>query len=114
MRKRLKNFARTQSEFIFEYRSEYKPNVNMSKQMMIGSICLSDIPRDKVVVSEKNGKKYLNIVLWINEQEDKYGNNTSIQVGLSKEEREDGVKPTYVGNLKFNKQKVQAESELPF
>ena len=26
------------------------------------SICLTDLPKDKITVSEKNGKKYINIV----------------------------------------------------
>jgi hypothetical protein len=112
MKKRLN---RNQSELIFEYK--IKNQNDMSNQMMIGSICLSDIPKDKVVVSEKNGKKYLNVVLWINAEPDKYGNNASIQVGLSKEEREDKIKPTYIGNLKYNKGKSEGSKsgdDFPF
>jgi hypothetical protein len=62
-------------------------------------------------------KKYLNVVLWINGEPDKYGNNASIQVGLSKEEREDRVKPTYIGNLKYNKGKSEGSKsgdDFPF
>jgi hypothetical protein len=89
-----------------------KTKNTMSNQMMTGYICLSDIPKDKVSVSEKNGKKYLNVVLWINDAPDKYGNSAAIQVGLTKEERAAKVKPTYIGNMKLNQQK---DSEgLPF
>jgi hypothetical protein len=42
----------------------------------------------------------LNVVVWINDEADQYGNNASIQISQSKEEREAGVKATYIGNLK--------------
>lgn len=89
-----------------------KPSDKMAKQMMTGSLCLSDIPKDKVFVSEKSGKKYLNVVLWINEEPDKFGNHAAVQVGLTKEEREAKAKPVYIGNLKI--QGSKPESDLPF
>lgn len=94
------------------YLSQDKLNETMSKQMMTGSLCLSDIPKDKVFVSEKSGKKYLNIVLWVNEEPDKYGNHAAVQVGLTKEERESKAKPVYIGNLKI--QGAKPIDELPF
>lgn len=104
--------------FVSDLRQQYihrtKPNVTMSKQMMTGSLCLSDIPKDKVFVSEKSGKKYLNIVLWINEEPDKYGNNAAIQVGLTKEEREAKAKPVYIGNLKVQQKPAPDADALPF
>lgn len=69
-------------------------------QFLNGSICLSDIPADKITVSEKNGKKYLNVNVWINDQPDSYGNIASVSVSQTKEEREAKVKKTYIGNLK--------------
>jgi len=77
----------------------------MSK-LLTGSIDLSKIDKTKIVSTDKNGKpfengaKYLNVVVWINDEADKYGNNASIQISQSKEERESGVKATYIGNLK--------------
>ena len=65
-----------------------------------GSICLSDIPKEKITTSEKNGKKYLNFNLWVNDAEDQYGNIGSINVSQSKEEREAGQKKVYFGNIK--------------
>lgn len=65
-----------------------------------GSICLSDIPRDKVTISEKNGKKYLNINIWVNDEIDQYGNIGSIQLSQSKAERTSGEKKLYIGNFK--------------
>jgi len=95
-------------------RLETMKNQNtMSSQMMTGYLCLSDIPKDKVSVSEKNGKKYLNVVLWINSEPDKFGNSAAIQVGLTKEERAAKVKPLYIGNLKINTPKGGDEG-LPF
>ena len=74
--------------------------------MLTGSIDLNKIDKTKIVSTDKNGNpfesgaKYLNIVVWINDEADKYGNNASIQISQSKEEREAGVKATYIGNLK--------------
>jgi hypothetical protein len=77
----------------------------MSK-LLTGSIDLSKIDKTKIVDRDKNGNlfsngaKYLNVVVWINDEADQYGNNASIQISQSKEEREAGVKATYIGNLK--------------
>lgn len=65
-----------------------------------GSICLSDIPKDKIATSTKNGKKYLNITIWINDTVDQYGNIGSIQVSQTKDERDAKVKKQYIGNFK--------------
>jgi hypothetical protein len=65
-----------------------------------GSICLSDIPKDKITKSEKNGKSYLNFNLWVNDEKDQYGNIGSINVSQTKEERESGQKKVYFGNIK--------------
>lgn len=64
-----------------------------------GSICLSDIPKDKITEG-KNGKKYLNITLWVNDTPDQYGNIGSVQVSQTKEQREAQEKKTYIGNFK--------------
>lgn len=74
--------------------------------MLTGSIDLNKIDKTRIVSTDKNGNpfengaKYLNVVVWINDEADKYGNNASIQISQSKEERESGVKATYIGNLK--------------
>lgn len=69
-------------------------------QLFNGSICLTDIPKDKITTSEKNGKKYLNISIWLNDDVDQYGNIGSLQVSQSKQERESGEKKVYIGNFK--------------
>lgn len=74
------------------------PAIIMSKRYT-GSICLTDIPKEKIILG-KNGKKYLNVTLWLNDTEDQYKNIGSIQVQQSKEERESGGKGLYIGNFK--------------
>lgn len=78
-----------------------------------GSICLSDVPKEKITTSEKNGKKYLNVSLWINDAEDQYGNIGSLQVSQTKDERESGAKKTYIGNFKEPKPAANAAPTLP-
>jgi hypothetical protein len=72
-------------------------------QTLLGSICLTDIPKDKITVSEKNGKSYLNLVVFINDELDKFNNIASVVVSQSKEERDAKVKPSYIGNFKDSK-----------
>lgn len=88
----------------------------MSK-MLSGSICVSDIDKNKLTKA-KNGKLYLPIVVWLNDKEDEYENIASIQTSQTKQEREDKVKATYLGNLKdFSKESTPSEEEkydLPF
>lgn len=100
----------------------------MSK-MLTGSIDLNKIDKTKIVSTDKNGNpfengaKYLNVVVWINDELDNYGNKASIQISQSKEEREAGVKATYIGNLKEPQSRnneptsartAQVADDLPF
>jgi len=68
-------------------------------RMLIGSIDLNKIEKSKIVSKDKdgnpfkNGAKYINITVWVNDEADQYGNNASIQTGG----KEDKV---YIGNLK--------------
>ena len=97
--------------------------------MLTGSIDLNKIDRSKIVSTNKDGKpfengaKYLNVVVWINDEADQYGNNASIQISQSKEEREAGAKSIYIGNLKepqsrsnepTSAKNAQATDDLPF
>jgi hypothetical protein len=68
-------------------------------QLFNGSICVSDIPKEKLTQA-KNGKLYLNIDIWINADVDQYGNIGSVSVRQSKEQREAKEKKTYIGNFK--------------
>jgi len=73
---------------------------------------LSDIPKEKITTSEKNGKKYLNFNLWVNDEKDQYGNIGSINVSQSKEERESGAKKVYFGNIKPVERNAQPQQQL--
>ena len=83
-----------------------------------GSICVSDIDKSKLTQA-KNGKLYLSVDIWINDQADNYGNTGSISIRQSKEEREAKTKKVYIGNLKpveksNNTPTAQAIDPLPF
>lgn len=54
---------------------------------------------DKKNIYEKDGKKYLSIQISVND-ETKYGNNVSVAIGQTKEQREAKVDKTYLGNGK--------------
>ena len=62
------------------------------------SICLSDIPKDKIKKSEKNSKVYVNLALFERQEKNQYGDTHSISVPRSKEERENKVPIIYVGS----------------
>lgn len=66
------------------------------------SICLTDIPKEKILIHE-NGKKYLMLETWDNDEPDKYDNDFSVSVALSKDEVErskggEKIMRTYLGN----------------
>jgi hypothetical protein len=70
----------------------------MSK-FLTGGINLSKIPKDKITTAQ-NGDKWLNVVLWLNDEADQYGNVGSVQVSQSLEERDQKAPKTYLGNFK--------------
>ena len=61
------------------------------------------------VVTRQNGEKFrsVSINIWVNDQEDQYGNIASVQLQLKKENRDKGEKSPYIGNLKQHTPKVQ-------
>ena len=79
------------------------------------SICLSDIPKEKIKVAN-NQKAYVSLTMFDNEQVDQYGNDFSIQIAKTKEDREAGVKTVYVGNGKIwgKKETNNSTADLPF
>lgn len=70
----------------------------MSK-LFLGSIDLSKINKKDIVTTDndgkpfKNGAKYLNVSIWVNDEPDKYGNQLSIKSGKKDESY-------YIGNAK--------------
>lgn len=74
------------------------------------SICLTDLPKDKITTA-KNGKKYINLVMWENKEVDKFGNTHNIQVNKSDKTEQ----TVYVGNAvdydKKPKEPAQSETD---
>ena len=70
----------------------------MSK-LLLGSIDLNKLDKSQIVAKDKegnpfkNGAKYINIAVWVNDEPDQYGNHASIQMG-------DKENKNYIGNLK--------------
>jgi len=61
------------------------------------SLCLSDLPRESMKKSEKNGKIYINLTVANRREADTYGNTHTVYVSQTKEEREFKVEKKYVG-----------------
>lgn len=68
-------------------------------QLITGSICLSDIPKDKIQTG-KNGKKYLNICISELQNVSAYGDTHTIYVSQSKEDRQAKSPKVYIGHGK--------------
>jgi hypothetical protein len=68
--------------------------------MIIGvSIDLNKIIKSKIKEG-KNGAKYYNLTILVNNDKDQYGNDVAVIEPQSKEEREAKEKKTYIGNGK--------------
>ena len=87
-------------------------------KLMTASINLSKIDKTKII-DGKNGK-YIDLVIWFNEEPDQYGNNFSIQ-----QKTDMGGAKIYLGNGKYyipkekeeKRKKTDVEeknSDLPF
>ena len=89
------------------------------------SICLSDIPKDRILKHE-NGKLYLNLSSYDLPEPDQYKNDFSVSIPLTKEELEAkaagaDVKRVFLGNGRIweDKEKmapasVQETDDLPY
>ncbi len=74
-------------------------NQKKASLVFVGSICLSDIPKEVIKKVESNGKLYLNIAVMELAEPGKFGDTHFISCAPKKEERVEGQ--TYiVGNLK--------------
>jgi len=78
------------------------------------SIDLTKIDKSKIN-QHANGAKYYNITIYLNDEPNKYGQDVSIATSISKDEREAGVKQTYIGNGKvvMNKPKEDTIPQVP-
>lgn len=68
-------------------------------KIVSASIDLSKIDKSKIV-NGKEGRMYLDITIIVNDEQDKYGQDTQIIQGQSKEEREAKAQKNYLGNGK--------------
>lgn len=72
---------------------------------LIGSICLSDIPKEFVTVG-KNGKKYLKVYIGQRRQTSQYGHTHFIKVYVPSDRREEGVEH-FIGEAKPSEYQTQ-------
>lgn len=71
-------------------------------QLLFGSVDFSKLLElakagNKAFKKAENGKIYLNLNVWINDDTDQYGNHASIQTSFKDAKKEDRI---YVGNMK--------------
>ena len=67
--------------------------------MQVISLCLSDLPKEKITAAA-NGKKYISIVVDSRKEPDKFGNDLTVAINQSKEERAAKQPKKYVGSGK--------------
>ena len=67
--------------------------------MITLSVCLSDLPKEKIQTAN-DGKKYINLVVDKRKEAGKYGETHTLYVSQSKEEREAKDDKKYVGSGK--------------
>jgi hypothetical protein len=60
------------------------------------SLDLSKIEKSKIIKGKKGS--YINVTMFINDEVDQYGNNASVIVSQTKEEREAKTPRVYLGN----------------
>lgn len=79
-------------------------------QMLTGSICLTDLidnakrKHSAFSKSQKNEKIYCNVIIWVNDEADKFGNTVSVQLN-SNEDKKEAEGKIYIGNAKPVKSK---------
>jgi hypothetical protein len=78
------------------------------------SICLDDLfaaskAGHSAITTAKNGKKYANVVIWINEKEDQYGKIGSIQLSQPKDSQQQKV---FIGNVSALKKAESGQVDI--
>lgn len=82
--------------------------------MYVLSICLSDIPKEKIQVSEKNGKMYVNVIVTDRREPDKFGNDATVYMSQTKEEREAKADKEYIGQGQKKDDFKTVQGDHPF
>ena len=77
-----------------------------------GSIDLTKVPKDRIIVGKKG--KYINVAITVNDEEDQFGNFGPIIVDQTKEEREAKAPKTYLGNVRVVWSNGTFPSPTPF
>lgn len=81
-------------------------------RIISASIDLTKIDKARIT-AHKNGSKYFNIDIMLNDEKDKYENDVSIATAQTKEERETKAKRTWLGNGKTVWTNDKATGEAP-
>ena len=81
-----------------------------------GSLCISDLidqlkQKHSAFSKAQNGKIYVNVNVWLNDQKDKFGNIMAVQINPSKEMK-DIQKKLYIGNLKESEGKPVSDRDI--
>lgn len=72
-------------------------------KLLLGSINLSELlekakKQHSAFNKATNGKIYANVVIWLNDEPDQFGNNVSIALSNKKDAE---TEKTYIGNAKY-------------
>jgi len=72
------------------------------------SVCLSDIPKDKIKLAS-NGKKYISLVVAQRKEVSQYGETHTVFISQDKEERAANIDKVYIGG---GKEFIQASTPV--
>lgn len=75
------------------------------------SICLSDIPENKIKTHPQDGKKYVYLEIRKKQQKDEYGQDHNAAIAQTNKDREDGNKKIFVGNGELYAYKTEKETD---
>jgi hypothetical protein len=97
----------------------------MENKLLLGSLCLSDLNEKaraghSAFTKASNGKIYVNVNLWFNDEPDQYEKIAQLQLSKPKESQEKSV---YIGNFAIPKKRepepikaedVPEDDDFPF
>lgn len=71
-------------------------------QLIRLSICISDIPKDKIKKSSSSGKLYADVVVVGRKEADSWGNDIAVYVNQTKDEQQARAEKQYCGQGKHH------------